>query len=139
MRSLPTERLSGPAKARLALEVVSAYPGARLALRAGDIRAALATLRDARLASAYEPGRSSELQGALRLGRAVHRTARFVPGDSRCLIRSLVLSHLLARRGVPSTLVIGVLPGAELLAHAWVEREGVELLPSGDFQRLTEL
>jgi hypothetical protein len=48
---------------------------------------------------------------------------------------------LLARRGVAATLVIGVRPGAEFAAHAWVEREGRPLLPGGEpeYKRITEL
>jgi hypothetical protein len=46
-------------------------------------------------------------------------------------MRSLVLTALLSRRGIASTLVIGVRPGGEFGAHAWVEHEGAPLLPSG--------
>lgn len=140
MRSLPTAPLSPLAKLWLTGEVVTHYPRARLALRGGDIRRALATVREAPLAAAGRHEKA-DLGAALRLGRAVHRTARLVPGDSRCLVRSLVLTRLLAVRGVDSTLVIGVRPGSDFAAHAWVERDGVALLPTGDdeFGRLTEL
>ena len=67
----------------------------------------------------------------VRLGRAVTRTLRLVPADSRCLMRSLVLTGLLARRGIDSSLVIGVRPEGEFGAHAWVEHDGRPLLPSG--------
>jgi hypothetical protein len=140
VRALPSEPLSVLGKLRVTLEVVATYPRARLALRGGDLRHALAKVRDAPLAEAA-PAEGPALQGALRLGRAVYRTARFVPGDSRCLVRSLVLSRLLALRGVESRLVIGVRPGSDFAAHAWVEREGLALLPAGEaeFTRLTEL
>jgi hypothetical protein len=57
------------------------------------------------------------------------------------LTRSLVLTRLLARRGIPSTLVIGVRSQPSFVAHAWVEYRGSALLPAerGTFQRLVEL
>ena len=76
---------------------------------------------------------------ALRLGRAVVKTLRLLPTDSRCLIRSLVLSRILTRRAIPHTLVIGVRNEPEFMAHAWVEHEGYPVLPAGDYTRLTEL
>jgi Transglutaminase-like superfamily len=54
-------------------------------------------------------------------------------------MRSLVLVSLLARRSLPATLVIGVLPGERFAAHAWVELSGRPLLPAGDYERLVEL
>ena len=61
------------------------------------------------------------------------------PGDSRCLIRSLVLVRVLARRAIPSMLVIGVRKNPGFKAHAWVEHEGKAILAAGDYTRLTEL
>jgi hypothetical protein len=61
------------------------------------------------------------------------RALVLTPAGSRCLLRSLVLLRLLARRGTTGQLVIAVLPGAAVLeAHAWIEREGTALLPPGD-------
>jgi hypothetical protein len=76
-----------------------------------------------------------------RLGYAVVRTLRLLPTDSRCLMRSLVLTRLLARRGIAGTLVIGVRTGERFEAHAWVEHSGTPLLDPGDatFRRLVEL
>jgi hypothetical protein len=43
----------------------------------------------------------------------------------KCLVRSLTLSRVLARRGVATSVQIGVRPGdRELQAHAWVEWNG---------------
>jgi hypothetical protein len=91
-----------------------------------------------------EPSRSplspvEEHDTARRLGRAVQRTLRLLPTDSRCLIRSLVLTRLLARRSIPNTLVIGVRKTSEFEAHAWIEHDGQPILPAGDYTRLTEL
>lgn len=76
---------------------------------------------------------------ARRLGKVVGRTLAVLPTDSRCLIRSLVLVRLLARRSIPSVLVIGVRKDAEFQAHAWVEHEGEPILPAGEYTRLMEL
>jgi hypothetical protein len=68
------------------------------------------------------------------LARAVVRTLEAHPVDSRCLMRSLVLLRVLARRGVSGELVIAVRPEVSdtLGAHAWVEVRGEPLLaPAG--------
>jgi hypothetical protein len=50
---------------------------------------------------------------------------RVLPWPSTCLRRSLVLTALLRRRGLPATVRFGVRRQAELLlAHAWVECDG---------------
>ena len=78
---------------------------------------------------------------ARRLGDAVMRTLALLPGDTRCLVRSLVLTRLLARRGIPAKLVIGARTAPSFLAHAWVEYDHSPVLPPGDgsFGRLTEI
>jgi hypothetical protein len=65
-----------------------------------------------------------------RLGQAVGRTLRLLPTDDRCLLQSLVLTRLLADRGIDSLLVVGVLVEPEFAAHAWVESDDVPLLPT---------
>ena len=54
---------------------------------------------------------------------------------------SLVLGALLARRGIPATLVIGAHAAPSFRAHAWVEHAGQPVLSPGDgtFGRLVEL
>lgn len=76
-----------------------------------------------------------------KLGQAVVRTLSVLPTDSRCLMRSLVLTRMLARRGMDVRFVLAVRSGDEFKAHAWVERGGVPLLAPGDagFERLLEL
>ena len=126
-----------PRKLRLAAEILAAYVRVRLVLRRHrDVRDALASLR-------APPGRagSSGHPGPVRLAHAVTRVLDRLPSDSRCLTRSLVLAHLLSRRGLASTVVIGVRAGSSFGAHAWVERDGVALLPpdEAEFARLVEL
>ncbi len=125
-----------PATAKLALagEVVAAYVAARRSLRRSGLRGALADLRAVeRTGTAADP-----VADGRRLGRVVARTLGALPADSRCLAQSLVLTQMLARRGVESQLVIAVRPGERLAAHAWVEYDGFPLLPP-DRDRLEEL
>jgi hypothetical protein len=52
-----------------------------------------------------------------------------------------VSTSLLARRGIASSVVIGVKTEPEFGAHAWVESGGTPLLPpgEGEFTRLVEI
>jgi hypothetical protein len=126
------------AKVRLAAEILGAYARARRELRRGDLPTALEALREG--APAGEASRDAIVEGAL-LGEAVRRTLRLVPADSRCLMQSLVLTSLLARRGLGGSLVIGVKGGDAFGAHAWVELGDRPLLPPGGtaYERLVEL
>ncbi|HEX8051224.1 MAG TPA: lasso peptide biosynthesis B2 protein [Solirubrobacterales bacterium] len=124
---------------RLVGEIVVAYLRARRELRQAPIEQAVARLRAGRAADGR--GGPEALEEAARLGRAVVRTLAFLPGDTRCLRRSLVLTQLLARRGIAARLVIGARTAPDFLAHAWVEHDGIPVLsPEGDsFGRLVEL
>jgi hypothetical protein len=137
---LPRGRSLGPrGRLRLIAEIVAAYLRARRELRQAPIEQAVTRLRAGRPAA----GRNgpAALEEAARLGRAVVRTLAFLPGDTRCLRRSLVLTQLLARRGIAARLVIGARTAPDFLAHAWVEHDGIPVLsPEGDsFGRLVEL
>jgi hypothetical protein len=134
-------------RARLASEIVASLLLARRAMRDGTIEAAVTTLRsDAPIASRLGVWPRPVVAGggvdeARRLSRAVIRTLALMPGDTRCLTRSLVLTRLLARRRIPATLVIGARSAPDFLAHAWVECAGHAVLPAGDgsYGRLVEL
>ncbi len=128
-------------KAQLAAEVATTYLRVRRRVHDPDVRNVVTTLRDEPLAAAPQPP-DEPLLVARRLARATQRTLRLLPGDTRCLSQSLVLSALLAKRGLASRLVIGVAPGAAFGAHAWVELpDGRALLPRNahEFQRLVDL
>lgn len=80
------------------------------------------------------------IRSMLRLGRGVEQTLGHLPFDSRCLIRSLVLTRILARRGLSSSVVFAARSKPRFEAHAWVEHGGVALLPQGaGLHRLTEM
>ena len=132
-RPLPTRT-----KLALTLEVAATFVRARLRLRRRDVRSAVALLR----ASARSgPGTDETYAEAARLGGVVARVLSPLPADSRCLMMSVVLSAMLARRGVDSSIVIGVKSGSTFGAHAWVELDGRPLLPAGEteFERLVTL
>jgi len=135
---LPRGR-SLPERARLIGEIVVAYVRARRELRRVPIETAVARLRGRPTMPAR--GGPQARAEAVRLGWIVVRTLAFLPGDTRCLRRSLVLTQLLARRGISGRLVIGARTAPDFLAHAWVEHEGAPVLsPEGDsFGRLVEL
>jgi Transglutaminase-like superfamily len=140
VKPLPTERPLGPLeRTGLVAEIVAAYLRARYELRRAPLQEAVGRLRS-HPGRAVPPGRVEESR---RLGRAVVRTLAFLPGDTRCLRRSLVLVRLLSRRGISTRLVIGARSGPEFIAHAWVESEGVPVLTErdgeGGFGRLVEL
>lgn len=125
-------------KLLLTAEILAGYVPAMRILRAPDVTAMARRARD--VAPDGPPLQTGlEHQIALRLGRAVSRTLALLPTDSRCLIRSLVTIRLMARRRMPSKLVIGVRNEGEFQAHAWVEHEGRPILPAGQYTRLTEL
>lgn len=135
--------LSAQQKLRLALEVLATYCRVRWWMRRGDLRGTVSRLRrEGRGEQLGDPSPDGPRPGDLRLARAVTRTLSVLPTDSRCLVRSLVLTGLLARRGVASTLVIGVGTQPKFAAHAWVEHAGEPLLPPGDdgaFEKLLEI
>lgn len=132
-------RRSGGERARLVAEVLAAYVRAHREMRRAPIAEVVARIR------CSPPSRRSveddPLEEARRLGWIVARLLAHLPGDTRCLVRSLVLLRLLAARDIPSRLVIGARSEPEFLAHAWVEFDGDAVLDPGDstFGRLVEL
>jgi hypothetical protein len=60
-----------------------------------------------------------------RVVGAVEAIGRRLLGDKPCLVQALVAQRLMRRGGYDSVLRIGVAKdGRELLAHAWLERQG---------------
>ncbi len=134
------EPFSALEKLALLGEIAATYLRVRRLVRSRPLPEAVATLRRARRARTGAEPEVAHLV-ATRLGWAVQKALALLPGDTRCLVQSLVLTALLARRAIPSTLVIGVARGGTFTAHAWVECGGVPALPPrrGAFERLTEL
>lgn len=70
----------------------------------------------------------------------VETAGRYCPAGTSCLKEALVLSRLLASRGIPSTLRIGVGRPAEVFAaHAWLEQNGQVILGDKDVRAYTPL
>ncbi len=141
---LPTRRRLRPIeRAQLGAEIVASYIHARRAIARAPIATAIEALRrtEPKTDEAHASPSALAVEDARRLGAAVVKTLAFLPGDTRCLIRSLVLTRMLARRHVTATLVIGARSTPDFLAHAWVEYRGSPLLPPGGgaFSRLVEL
>jgi hypothetical protein len=126
-------------RGRLAAEILAAYVRAWRELRRAPIATVVERLRSGEPAVRAEG--SIALEEARRLGRAVVRALTLLPGDTRCLRRSLVLMQLLAKRGISARLVIGTRTAPDFLAHAWIEHDGQPVLSPGDgsFGRLVEL
>jgi hypothetical protein len=128
----------------LGLTIVIWALRSRWALRRGGIVGAVASAR--RVAPGRSGSRSDTTQvgddvaSAKQLSSIVALVLGHVPGDTRCLVRSLVLLRLLSEQGVAARLVLAIRPeSAE--AHAWVEVDGAPVsTPAGDeFVRLSEL
>jgi hypothetical protein len=121
----------------LVAEILVTYLRVRRVVKRRDLREVVAVLRS----GAPEARADSAVvrRVAYRLASAVHRTLGELPIDSRCLMRSLVLSGMLARRGVGATVVVGVRVAPDFGAHAWVEYQGCALLPPLDVDRLVEI
>ncbi|HYO45685.1 MAG TPA: lasso peptide biosynthesis B2 protein [Gemmatimonadota bacterium] len=131
------ERFRPGEKIALILEILRAYVAMWQVLRLSDVLQMAARARQ--VPTRERVAGPLEHQVARRLGKVVGKTLAVLPTDSRCLIRSLVLVRLLARRSIPSTLVIGVRKNSEFEAHAWVEHNGEAILSPGAYTRLTEL
>ena len=131
LRTVDHERLPLRRRVTLAGEILATYAQVRWALRRHDLPAVLIGLRSSTPATVSAPAGAPPVATGRRLGHAVRRTLGLLPTDSRCLMQSLVLTRLLARRGIETRLVIAVRPGARFAAHAWVEHRDEALLPAG--------
>jgi hypothetical protein len=134
--------LSPGQKLVLGAEIVATYVRVRWLLKRLDLPATVRALRSVSSVQRTRgrAGSDDEVVG-VRLGGAVVRVLGLLPSDSRCLVSSLVLTRLLARRGISVAVVIGVAAEPTFAAHAWVERGDVPLLPPREpnFSRLVRL
>lgn len=60
------------------------------------------------------------IQLSRRVRRAVSVAARNLPWEAVCLPQAIAAKLMLRRRGVSSTLYLGVQRGPSMVAHAWV-------------------
>jgi Transglutaminase-like superfamily len=128
-------------RTRLALEILGLYARIRwLVLRHGAV-SVVPMLRRGLTPKTPVDAQAAQLRQGVDLGRAVQKVLRALPLDGRCLMRSLVLTGVLARRGIYGSLVIGVRSEPTFAAHAWVELQGRPLLPTDEsvYSRLVEI
>jgi hypothetical protein len=133
-RHAPLSRL------KLGAEILFAYVRVRATMRNSEPSDAVAKLRMYAHRHPLAGYEDRDLVAGWRLGRAVMKTLRPLPTDSRCLMRSLTLLTIMERRGLSPKLVIAVKP-EPFGAHAWIELRGQPLLPESDpgYERITEL
>ncbi len=134
----PAAALGPVTRLRLVVEILGAYPRLWRLVRSNDLVAMVAQARLARPGRARVRPEESE-RVALRLGACVERVLAPLPTDSRCLITSLVVLRMLARRSIEARVVIGARTDSGFAAHAWVEHGARPILPVGQFTRLVEL
>lgn len=117
---------------RLAGEILMTYVKVRRGLRRKDARSVLRDLRDVPLERrpAADPTNTEVARRVATLARETVRVMRGVPRDRRRMSQALVLSVLLAQRGVASCVVVAVGdPRERSGAEAWVEVDGRAVLP----------
>jgi Transglutaminase-like superfamily len=129
-------RIGVGTRLRLAAEVIYTYIEVRRLMSRHDIVRVVERLR-AGTGERLDPDTARRL--ATRLGRPVWRTLAVLPADSRCLVRSLVVLRMMARRGARCDLTIGARPGTDFEAHAWVEQDGHPVLPTLGYAPLTTI
>jgi hypothetical protein len=135
----PPGRLSALERLRVICEVIGTYPMVRWTLRHVELEEAVRrTRRGAPLRETYVP---QEGNVAFRLAWIVEAILDRLPGDTRCLTRTLVLVRMLSRRGIGCAVVLGVRVAPEFGAHAWPELAGRPLMVpiEATGQRLLEL
>ena len=133
------ERLTVRERLRVGAEIFATYCLVRWWLVRLSFPAAVAAARNVKRPARARP--EQELTpAALRLAQLVERTLHPLPIDARCLVRALVLTRVLARRGIGCSFILGVRAQPEFAAHAWLERGGVALLPTDPaFHRIAEM
>lgn len=140
--TVPHGRMSVLHKAALASEILVAYAHVRMQMRRRDIREVVTSIRSQAATMTTSRDLGSEASStAARLAKAVTRTLKALPTDTRCLSQSLVLLSLLSRRAIPGVLVIGAHTSPQFEAHAWIEYAGRPLLSPSGFSddRLVEM
>lgn len=67
----------------------------------------------------------------LQLADSIRHISKFVPWESKCLVQAVVAKILLKKRGIGSTLYLGVRKadeGSSLEAHAWLDVDNQTIL-----------
>jgi hypothetical protein len=74
-----------------------------------------------------------------RIAQAVGRVSRHTPWSNTCLVQAIAAKMMLQRRGVPSTLYLGVMKpeATRFAAHAWLRSGSVILTGALGRERFT--
>lgn len=121
-------RLEGADRARL-VEAVALLAAAGVLLRLLPF-SRLAPRLGRHMAESAPVENPAATSGAERVQWAVETAARHLPWKPVCLPQAVAAQWMLRRRGIPSTLYLGVDPGHEYDAHAWV-RVGQTIVTGG--------
>lgn len=119
----------GARRRRLMGEALLFLAAARLWLLLVPFRHVAARLGEATAADTPLPPEPAPPPFVVDISRAVRRTARYVPFRAVCLQQAVAAKLMLRRRGIGSTLHLGVRrPNVgELEAHAWLDAGGVRI------------
>jgi hypothetical protein len=111
----------------LVLEAAALVALVRAAFRLTSFAATRRLLERCAWRRSDPPHATAAAATAARVGAATRAAARRLPGTT-CLVEALTAETMLRRRGVESTLHIGVrapAPATPLDAHAWLECAGL--------------
>ncbi|HVW09995.1 MAG TPA: lasso peptide biosynthesis B2 protein [Bryobacteraceae bacterium] len=115
----------------LAAEAILMLAAARILIRFGSERDLVSRIGGTRVAAAGpdggpgpQPGTGGESAGK-RIGAMLERAARHTWWRSMCLEKALAGRWMLRRRGIPSTMYVGMAKrDGNFIAHAWLVGEG---------------
>lgn len=128
------------AERRLLIETALLLEAIKLSMRLLPFRTLRRLLVRVTDAAPAKPQHTDHLP-VKRVAWAVAATSRHTPGVKTCLTQALATQVLLARRGHPALLRIGVAKGEQeqFQAHAWVESEGKVVIGGSEPGRYTPL
>ena len=128
------------AERRLLIETALLLEAIKLSMRLLQFRTLRRLLVRVSDAASAKPRHADQLP-VERVVWAVEATSRHTPGVKTCLTQALAAQVLLARRGHPALLRIGVArrEQEQFQAHAWVESEGKVVIGGSEPGRYTPL
>jgi hypothetical protein len=120
----------------LAVESLAMLAAARVLVKATPQHRLVSRIGGSRITTAEVPSANSKSVGSgvgWRIGASVERVARFTWWRSMCLEKALAGKWMLRRRGIASTMYVGMArKGSEFIAHAWLVGEGQTLTGAGN-------
>jgi hypothetical protein len=129
-RAMAVESLAMLAAARV---LVRTTPQSKLVSRFGGSRIAAAEAPGTARSDARASSKSIVSRVGSRVGASVEHVARFTWWRSMCLEKALAGKWMLRRRGIASTMYVGMArKGSEFIAHAWLVGEGQTLTGAGN-------